>query len=175
MQCPVCKEGKLDLLRIVETKDKVLRLKRCMKCKRGFCSEELMFETTSEIGVGLKKELYAAIYGKEKAKDLFPPAGNPKQTRPKQRRKVAPPASERVEGEVYLTYGEIWNKFRATFYWLDITDYRPYPLLDYSIIIWLKDGEERAYRYIPCTNSFVPVENAKTYAEILEEHGRKKA
>lgn len=174
MNCPVCKVGKLDLLRAVQTKNKFLRLKRCMNCQRRFASEEIMYDVTGEVGEALKKELYAEVYMQDKAKDLIP-KGNPKQVKPKEKRKVAPKPKGRDPEKTYLTYGDLFEKFKNMTNWTDISDYRPYILLDNSIIVWTKDGTERAYQYEPENYRFIIIENAKTYEEILAEVGRKKA
>lgn len=98
--------------------------------------------------------------------------------KPKGRRKVAGSPKPVKEGEVYLTYGELISKWKSAYPGCIATDFRPYPLLDYSIIVWVKDKDgltlEFAYQYIPEEDKFIPIEGAKIYEQILNDARRKK-
>lgn len=144
-------------------------------CTRKFMSEELVYHITDPKGRDLNSELNTIMY--ERYEKTPPEIRKPIPKPPKKKRKVAPPPKMvNPENGPYLTYGDLFKKFESMTNWTDINDFRPYPLLDHSIIVWTNDGTERAYQYDPENFRFVLIENAKTYEEILENAwgGRKK-
>lgn len=47
-----------------------------------------------------------------------------------------------------ITYGELFQHFKADCPTLDVEDYRP-SMLPYAITVWLKDGRKLIYHYDP--------------------------
>ncbi len=176
MQCPICKAA-MRCKRSIPVNGKVIREYRCTgrMCQKKFMSEELVYIVQDPKGRELDSELNKVMY--ERYEKTPPEMRKPIPRPPKKKRKIAPEPSTRVEGEVYLTYGEIIKKWQRAYSGCVGTDFRPYPLLDYSIIVWVRDKDgivlEFAYQYIPENDNFIPIEGAKTYEEILAEKGRK--
>lgn len=168
MDCPVCK-GKMIVTRTAHQTVRALRLYECKKCSRRFMSEDILYPIETEKGEALRLQLFNMRYENRKLTSLAP------KKKPKPKRKVAGPTKPVKEGEVYLTYGEIFEKFEQQYPELEINDWRPYPLLEHSIIVWLEDGGlELAYQYWPKWGNFCLIERAKKYEQILDEAWRKK-
>jgi hypothetical protein len=155
---------------------RVLRRRKCQACKKSFVTEELGYFPDMKKGSDLAHDMQVAEYEIMKKKMLGIPTRTQVTTsKPVKKRKVAPPPKMvNPENGPYLTYGDLFKKFESMTNWTDINDFRPYPLLDYSIIVWTNDGTERAYQYDPENFRFVLIEDAKTYEEILENAWRKK-
>jgi len=174
MNCPVCK-SKMLVQNTTQLTTRTIRLYKCTNCSRKFVSEDILHFVGTQKGTELKLELERLRYERKKMQALIPkPKREPKP--PRQRRKVAPKPGTRIEEAVYLTYGQLFEKFTAACLCPElINDYRPYPLLDYSIIVWFNGGDEKAYQYNPETDVFIQIENATTYEDILENAwGRRK-
>ena len=177
MQCPICKAA-MRCKRSVPVGNKVVREYRCTArlCQRKFMSEELVYIVQDPKGRELDSELSKAMY--ERYEKTPPELRKPIPKPPKKKRKVAPEPSTRKDDDLYLTYGELIKKFKQWSIWntnIDISDCRPYTLLDYSLIVWDKDGTERAYQYDRNTGEFHRIKDAVTYEEILSEARRKRA
>ena len=177
MLCPVCKAA-MRTKRSMPVDGKVIREYRCTErtCQKKFMSEELLYPIADLKGKDLSSELNHTMYERyEKTpQELRKPLPKP----PKKKRKVATKPSPHKDDELYLTYEELFKKFKQWCIWntdIVIADYRPYALLDYSLIVWDKDGVERAYQYDRSTGEFKRIKDAKTYEEILNDVGRKRA
>lgn len=74
-----------------------------------------------------------------------------------------------------FTYKELYEKFLATHSFVEVSDYRPYPLCENSIIVWVSKlsnmpltvHKEIAFHYDPQKDIFAPILDAKSYDEIL--------
>lgn len=168
MNCPVCK-GKMVVTHTAHQTVRALRLYECKKCSRKFMSEDILYPIETEKGEALRLQLFSMRYENRKLAALAP------KKKPKPKRKVAGPPKPVKEGEVYLTYGDLFDKFRKSWHpeW-EINDMRPYPLRDHSIIVWFNSGQEKAYQYHPDSDVFISIPDAKTYEQILDEAWRKK-
>lgn len=176
MQCIYCGN---DIAKVTNTRMvgiRVLRRRKCPACKKSFVTEELGYVADEKKGSDIAHDIQVAEYEIMKKRTLG--ISNRKlvtTSKPVKKRKVTPTPKPVKEGEVYLTYGEIISIFRKKIEGAEqhVIDYRPYPLLDYSIIVWFKNGAEVAYQYHPKQDVFIQIENAKTYEEILNEKARK--
>lgn len=78
-------------------------------------------------------------------------------------------------GKSEFTYKELYEKFLATHPFIEVSDYRPYPPLKNSIIVWVSKlsnmpltvHKEIAFRYDPQKDIFDTILDAKSYDEIL--------
>lgn len=178
MDCPVC-GGKMVVRPTVRQTARILRMYTCLECTRRFVSEDVLYPIETERGKALHHELNHLRYEHGKMAALVPKPK--KESKPKQKRKVAGPTKPVKEGEVYLTYGEIFKKFKEKdpFHGESISDYRPYPLMDHAIIVWFKKSRiyrndaEIVYQYNPETDEFTRIENAMSYEDILAGKWRK--
>ena len=176
MNCPVCKAS-MRCTRSMPVGDKIIREYRCCYhlCGRKFMSEELFYHITEVKGKDLNSELNTTMY--ERYEKTPPELRAPIKKAPKKRKVTPKPKRVDPEKGPYLTYGDIIEIFRKKYPDCVVNDYRPYPLKEYSIIIWALDKEngsilEVAFQYNPETTRFIRIENAKTYEEILREKGR---
>lgn len=168
MDCPICK-GKMVVKHTVHQTVRALRLYECKKCSRRFMSENILYPIETEKGEALRLQLFSMRYENRKLAALAP------KKKPKPKRKVAGPPKPVKEGEVYLTYDEIFTKFMkrdvsAKF----VSEYRPYPLLNYAIVIFYTDHSELVFQYDPECDQFNIVKGAMTYEDIIAGKWRKK-
>ena len=171
MDCPKCK-NKLKVAVTVQEKSHICRILKCNNCDLRFTSEEVLYDISSKKGDELKQMTYRLKHEQNKLNAAMVKL----RSKTKEKRKVTGPPKPVKEGEVYLTYGEIFKKFKEQYPDLEINDWRPYPLLDHSIIVWLEgSGLELAYQYWPKWGNFCLIERAKKYEQILDEAWRKKA
>lgn len=178
MICPAC-ENKLRVQTTAETKGRKIRVLKCNHCSRKFVTEEKLYHVSTEKAQELKREADHLNYEKQKARGLFETRVTI--SKPKQKKKVAPkPKPIDPDKNLYLTYDDLIEIFREQNPDAVIDNYRPYPFIPYSIIVWIFDKEtsetkETAFQYKPESCEFVKIENCKTYRQILECVGGKRA
>lgn len=165
MQCLKCGSD-IHRERSIAVDNRIIRVHECPKCKRKYASEEIFHPISSDKGKSLKSEMHTLIYGQAKKRAI---------RKIKQKRQVAPLPKSTEPEVVYLTYGDLWERFKRWSRWnteLIFTDYRPYTLLDYSIITWDSEDTERAYQYDPAKDTFTVIAGAMTYEELLNRKRR---
>ena len=170
MDCPHCK-NQLKVTATTRGKRRVCRILKCKTCDIRFTSEEVLYDISTERG----EELFHATYRLKNEQNKLNAAMVKLRSKTKEKRKVAGPPKPVKEGEVYLTYDEIFTKFMkrdvsAKF----VSEYRPYPLLNYAIVIFYTDHSELVFQYDPECDQFNIVKGAMTYEDIIAGKWRKK-